>query len=104
MQLQNYLTKAALGKIEWIKTRNAKGLKEAAKFEQLILDQFGVKNLDGNDPKNDVEQYRRNFFRLVVVLENEGFANPEQMTIRKFYSITNYLEEKTRRRSNKRAS
>lgn len=75
-------------------------LKAVQKEDDYFLSLIKPKNLNGNDTENIIYQSRKQFENLCVVLINQGMADPEKMTVFRFYTTIKFFE--TKKQNNER--
>lgn len=99
MEYEQAMNKHYEAKIQFVIEQDRELLEEIDKYERQMFKIIGTRNLDGNNPDNDVESHKRKFAYMETVMEDHGFNNVGQMTLRKFYTTVHYLEEKAEKLS-----
>lgn len=84
--------------LSWVLTSDHGHLQKVQEIDAWFLSETEPDIFDTGDPRNVLTQARQKFLKLCAALTEQGFFEPEKMTVAAFNAATEYLTAKHERK------
>ena len=83
-----------MAETNFILTEDRKYLDDVRRITEIFVSLMQPKNLDGDNHKNPIIQFRLDFEELCIALQVNGVNEPQQMNVFQFYTALKYFDSK----------
>ncbi len=96
MQMLATLKNQTIELLKYIIEDDESHLDKFKEHERSLLENYEIRSYDPTDRKNFLRGQEAEFENLCLLMENNGFANPKQKTVKEWFHAVEYLEQKAR--------